>query len=619
MRPDRAKLGVSDLALAASRHRVRTNPASGQLVNDPFKPYQPPASVMGKAKLAFDDNTTSSMTWAFQALGSASLEGMTWIGYPELSLLAQRPEYRRASEVISTEMTREWIELSASIAEADVAGGEGEGEEDQDNPLGIGEEDEDEDPEKQEDETSPQKVKLDKVLGKDFSGPDQDEDQTPDVGEKPGDEGQPGEGDTPDVDSAQQQAQAKKNAKIKELEAELTRLKVREAFQKAALYDGLFGRSHIFIELENGGTDNPKELPLPIGTGAPDDEMSNGKVGKGSIKAFKVVEPVWAYPNRYNSSDPLSDNWFKPETWNVMAKEVHASRFLTFVGREVPDLLKPAYAFGGLSLTQMLRPYVDNWLRIRQDCADGVHNFCTIVLATDMSSLDADGSQFEKRITHFINTSNNKGVLAVDKGKEELTKVSMPLSGLSDLQSQAQEHVSAVAGIPIIKYWGIAPAGMNASSEDEIRVFYDWINAYQEHLFRANLQTIIWFVMRHLWGEVDEDIVAKFVPLYELTELEKAELRAKDAETDGKYVDMGALDPVEVREEIARDPESRYSSIDVTKVPEDPMDQEMELKEKQLDKGLPIAGPGPGMGGMPGGGSQPGGGGDKPNPFGGKQ
>ena len=40
-----------------------------------------------------------------------------------------------------------------------------------------------------------------------------------------------------------------------------------------------------------------------------------------------------------------------------MGRQVHTSRILTFIGRPVPDLLKPAYSFGGLSLVQL--GYVD--------------------------------------------------------------------------------------------------------------------------------------------------------------------------------------------------------------------------------------------------------------------
>jgi hypothetical protein len=63
----------------------------------------------------------------------------------------------------------------------------------------------------------------------------------------------------------------------------------------------------------------------------------------------------------------------------VAGKDVHKTRLLKFVGREAPHLLKPAYAFGGLSVTQMSRPYVDNWIRTRQSVADIIHAYSVMV------------------------------------------------------------------------------------------------------------------------------------------------------------------------------------------------------------------------------------------------
>jgi Anti-CBASS protein Acb1-like len=68
----------------------------------------------------------------------------------------------------------------------------------------------------------------------------------------------------------------------------------------------------------------------------------------------------------YNSNDPLKDDWYRPNTWYIQSKAIHSSRLITLIGREVPDLLKPTYSFGGLSLSQMAKPYVDNWLKTRQ-------------------------------------------------------------------------------------------------------------------------------------------------------------------------------------------------------------------------------------------------------------
>src|SRR5262249_14829852 len=188
-----------------------------------------------------------------------------------------------------------------------------------------------------------------------------------------------------------------------------------------------------------------------------------------------------------------------------MSRQIHATRLIKFVGREVPDLLKPAYSFGGLALTQMAKPYVDNWLRTRQSVSDLVHGFSIWSLATDLSSiLQADGSDLLKRLDLFNHTRDNKGVMAIQKDQEELTNTAVPLGTLDQLQAQALEQICSVSGIPLVKYTGISPHGLNASSEGELRSFYDNILGQQEKFFRAPLTTIMRFAMRNIWGKVDD-------------------------------------------------------------------------------------------------------------------
>jgi hypothetical protein len=55
--------------------------------------------------------------------------------------------------------------------------------------------------------------------------------------------------------------------------------------------------------------------------------MSKAKVGVGSLKRLRVIEPVWTYPSSYNATDPLKPDWYKPSSWFVQGKEVHSTAF----------------------------------------------------------------------------------------------------------------------------------------------------------------------------------------------------------------------------------------------------------------------------------------------------
>src|SRR5262249_3889412 len=296
--------------------------------------------------------------------------------------------------------------------------------------------------------------------------------------------------------------------------------------------------------------------------------MSKAKIGKGSLKRLRVIEPVWTYPSSYNATDPLKPDWYKPASWFVQGKEVHSTRLMTFIGREVPDLLKPAYSFGGLSMSQMVKPYVDNWLRVRQSVSDLVSTFSTSGIKTSMSNfLAAGGDELFKRLVLFNRNRDNQGLMVLDKDTEEYFNVSTPLTTLDQLQAQAQEHMASVSRIPLVKLLGISPAGLNASSEGEIETFDDTINAAQEAQLRPNLTRVLHFVQLSLWGEIDPGITFTFVPLSDLTQKEKAEVEKIEAETDQIRIDSGVLDPGESRKRVANSSESPYHGIDVDKVP----------------------------------------------------
>jgi uncharacterized protein len=226
-----------------------------------------------------------------------------------------------------------------------------------------------------------------------------------------------------------------KTDKIKAIEDEFTRLGVKDAIRKALEVDGFFGRAHLYID--TGATDDREELRLEIGNGQ--NAMSKAKVGQGSLKRLRVIEPVWTYPSSYNATDPLKPDWYKPSSWFVQGKEVHSTRLLTFIGREVPDLLKPAYSFGGLSMSQMAKPYVDNWLRVRQSVSDLVSAFSTSGIKTDLSQmLSAGGEQLFKRLVLFNSNRDNQGLMVLDKDTEEYFNVSTPLTTLDQLQAQGR-------------------------------------------------------------------------------------------------------------------------------------------------------------------------------------
>jgi phage-related protein (TIGR01555 family) len=255
-----------------------------------------------------------------------------------------------------------------------------------------------------------------------------------------------------------------------------------------------------------------------------------------------------------------------------MGNIVNSTRLLTFVGREVPDLLKPAYNFGGMSLTQMAMPYVNNWIRTRTSVGDLVHNFSVMNLGTNLSSMleEGAGDALLNRVQGFNNLRDNRGLMVTDKDTEQLTNVAVPLSSLDKLQAQAQEQIASISSIPLVVLLGTTPAGLNTSTDGEIRAFYDWIKSCQEKLFADNLKRVIDIIQLSEFGVIDPEITFSFEPLWQLDDVARATVRKTDADTAAVYITAGVIDPAEERERLAMDDDGLYPSLDLNKEIEPP-------------------------------------------------
>jgi phage-related protein (TIGR01555 family) len=365
--------------------------------------------------------------------------------------------------------------------------------------------------------------------------------------------------------SADEAEKAVDDGRIAELEKAIEEYDLRGVFQRVAAQDCFFGRGQISINIK-GAND---ELPLVL---------SPKTVKVGSLTSFTTVEAIWTSPSAYNAIDPTAPDFYKPREWFMLGKRVHASRLLSIVTRPLPDIMKAAFNFSGMSLSQLAEPYVNNWLRTRQSVSDLINNFSITALKTDMGQMlqgDCDGSDVLNRADFFTLTRSNRGLMLLDNANEDLVQLNTPLSGLHELQAQSQEHMCSVSRIPAMILTGISPSGLNASSEGEIRAFYDWISSQQQSFYKHPLDICIKLLMLNLWGEIDETITFEFNPLWQTSALEESQIRLNNANADTAYLDRGVVSQEEVRDKLSKDPESGYAGIDPGEVPE-PVEGELD-------------------------------------------
>jgi len=355
-----------------------------------------------------------------------------------------------------------------------------------------------------------------------------------------------------------------------EIEEELTRFKIDSLFHEAAQMCGFFGGCLAYIDV---GDISGEDLKLPLGA-------DGDTFRKGTLKGFKLIEPVYIAPGRYSCFNPLDKDYFVPQSWLINGREVHSSRFLYFAEDKPPTLLLPAYNFFGIPLAQIVSENVKQFSECSAAASRLLQKFSCTVFATDMQELLYGGryGNIKKRIQRFALDRDNDGVMAIDKEAENIVDVSTPIGGVTEIVRQQMEIVAAMFGEPAVKLWGISPGGFNATGESDMKNHYDHVHALQERIFREPLEYVIKLLQLNKKGAVDNALSFEFVPLSDEDQDLKARVNKTTADMYATLIDRGVITGAEARLALANDPESGFANIDA--------DEEVDMP----DMALPLEG-----------------------------
>jgi phage-related protein (TIGR01555 family) len=137
------------------------------------------------------------------------------------------------------------------------------------------------------------------------------------------------------------------------------------------------------------------------------------------------------------------------------------------------------------------------------------------------------------------------------KGAEDFVRDTVNFTGIPEILHIIFMLLSADTGYPITRLFGVSPGGMNATGESDMRNYYDSVRSLQS----TDLKPILLYLLRIIseWQKIPEPYI-KFLPLETMNEKEQSELDKMnvdkdklEADTYKVYVDMGALEPYEVR------------------------------------------------------------------------
>lgn len=306
-------------------------------------------------------------------------------------------------------------------------------------------------------------------------------------------------------------------------------------------------------------------------------------VTPGSYKGISQIDPYWITPqlDTEAAGAPASIHFYEPTWWNVAGRLVHRTHLIIYRTEEVPDILKPTYIYGGVSVPQKIYERVYAAERTANEAPLLALTKRTDVLTADIAQATAEFPNFVSRIQNWVFNRDNYGIKVI--GEDELfQQVDTSLADLDAVIMTQYQIVAAAANVPVVKLLGTTLKGFNSTGEYEEANYHEELESIQAHdltpMIERHHKLLIRSEICPKFGIPPFETTVIWKPLDAMTGKELAELNRLKAETGNILSQSGAIDGYDERERIIADPESGYTGLVVEEVPNNP-----EINENDRD------------------------------------
>ena len=160
-----------------------------------------------------------------------------------------------------------------------------------------------------------------------------------------------------------------------------------------------------------------------------------------------------------------------------------------------------------------------------------------------------EGQVKDRLVINDMSKSIYRGY-AIDAEKEELEFISRNFNGIGEILEKLRIDIIGASKIPHTLLFGESPGGLGSTGRSEERDFAKTLGDYQTATFKRPLKQLMEYILLSkdgpTNGKLPESWRIHFNDLYELNEREKADVRARVAAVDGRYIQLGVLHPQEV-------------------------------------------------------------------------
>jgi phage-related protein (TIGR01555 family) len=245
---------------------------------------------------------------------------------------------------------------------------------------------------------------------------------------------------------------------------------------------------------------------------------------------------------------------------------VHESRIVRFDGVEADVITRQMLA--GWSWSILQRAYetlrlcdmgFDSLAYLIADASQGVMKLKGLLKGL---SVPGQREQVEKRLQLIDESRSVMRSIALDpEGGEDFTRVPTQFAGIPDAVDRLMQRLAAALDMPVTELFGISPAGLNATGQNDRLHWYETISTDQENDLAPRLRRVYRLLALAKRGPLkgkDVHFKIKFNALHTPSDADLAQTRFVNAQRDNLYATMGAVSA----EEIAVNLDDVYPHLD---------------------------------------------------------
>lgn len=352
---------------------------------------------------------------------------------------------------------------------------------------------------------------------------------------------------------------------------DLLRLQVEDVFTEAGSSARLHGGSIIIMGILDG-----RKMDQPVNERDVRDIAYLRVVDSSCIDISgsefdeKIESPTFGKLIKYKVRQTINN-----KTYDTM---IHYSRVLEFKSPPVPSQVysgvTQSMKYWGIPILQSVYNTLSAHGSILQNVSNILYEFNSgTYKLTNLGQLLAAGNEslLYKRMQAIQAGTSTLNARILDKD-EVYQKDYTSLASLDQLIGVYMLELCAVANMPMVRLFGKSPSGFS-SGEYDIKNYYDSVEVYQRNRVSPALRSLL--RMLALKYKIQGRIKFEFNSLYQLNEIEKADILKTEAETklfDAQaneiYLLQGVRDPQAVSKEKGW--EDEYVDIEPTNVTDPP-------------------------------------------------